>query len=673
MDASRRGRALSAAGPLLLAAAVLGGADALTAIWYAAGIAPERTLPLCSTVPFAIALLVLGPPAGLHWIAASCATRLGVAREATPASRTAALLGVAGALAVPHLADGLAVPLASAAFVACRRLALAGLRCMPATRFGRLVVAAALLHAAALAGAAWQWRREGRGLEGDLLAMLTGATVASIARGPHAGGAVTTGAPPANLVLVTIDTLRADHLDDTRMPRTAALARDGTHFTQAFASSSWTLPALASLMTGLPAARHGAGAPRGADPLSRAPLDPARTTLATRLRAAGFATRAVVTNPYLGLGYGLGAGFDAYENVTLESETVLTLEPTTGFRTLARVAPALVVDDRGDAVTARAARFLRSRPSGRFFLWLHYLDPHAPYDGATRSFRDELLAGGGVTTRLPRMAQLRAGEIRPDTAGRAEMRTAYARAVRFADDQVGRIVDLLEETGLAPGTLLVVTADHGEELWDRGGVEHGHTLHDEVVRVPLVLRCHGCVPRGARIDVPVGIAALAPTLLDLLGVARSGAHADDDAAALAAANGFAPLLRGEAWLPVPVVSENLLFAEDRIALRTARHTYVTWPTGKEEIYDRARDPRELRDLAAREPLLRRHRALLAAARDAWPAATVGAPTVGVSAGGVSSDAASTDGASAGGASASDGASATGARLRRSLAALGYVE
>ncbi|MBM4246180.1 MAG: hypothetical protein FJ148_20670, partial [Deltaproteobacteria bacterium] len=532
--------------------------------------------------------------------------------------------------------------------------------------------AAALLHAAALAGAAWQWRREGRGLEGDLLAMLTGATVTSTERGPHAGGAMTTGLPPANLVLVTIDTLRADHLDDRRMPRTAALARDGTQLTQAFASSSWTLPALASLMTGLPAARHGAGAPRGADPLSRAPLDPARTTLATRLRAAGFATRAVVTNPYLGLGYGLGAGFDAYENVTLESETVLTLEPTAGFRTLARVAPALVVDDRGDAVTARAARFLRSRPPGRFFLWLHYLDPHAPYDGATRSFRDELLAGGGVTTRLPRMAQLRAGEIRPDTAGRAEMRTAYARAVRFADDQVGRIVDLLEETGLAHGTLLVVTADHGEELWDRGGVEHGHTLHDEVVRVPLALRCHGCVPRGVRIDVPVGTAALAPTLLDLLGVAGSGAYADDDAA-LAAANGFAPLLRGEAWAPVPVVSENLLFAEDRIALRTARHTYVTWPTGKEEIYDRARDPRELRDLAAREPLLRRHRALLAAARGAWPAATGGAPSDGVSAGGALARGVSSGGAASGGASASGRASAAAARLRRSLAALGYVE
>ena len=366
-------------------------------------------------------------------------------------------------------------------------------------------------------------------------------------------------------------------------------------------------------------------------------LDPASFAPPQR-RGAGFATRAVVTNPYLGLGYGLGHGFDAYENVTLESETVLTLGPTVGFAALARIAPSLAITDRGDAVTARAARFLRAPHDGRFFLWLHYVDPHAPYDGATRSFRDELLAGGGVTTRLPRMAQLRAGEVRPDADGRTQMRDAYARAVRFVDEQIGAIADLLDETGLDRRTLLVVTADHGEEFWDHGGVEHGHTLHDEVVRVPLVLRGPGCPPRGLRIDAPVATASLAPTLLELLGVTTA------DASALAGP-GFAPLLRGEAWAPSPIVSENLLFAEERVALRTARHTYVAWPNGKEELYDRARDPHELRDVGARTALLRRHRALLAATRDAAGSTVRPTPS-----------------------SPDDGA-----RLRRALAALGYVE
>ena len=664
MDFRARGRAcLAAVGPLLLAAVVLGAADALIAATRAAGIAPARTLPLCLTAPFVIALAVLGPPAAVAGLASACRPGRVPAAAREGRGRTALLIGVVGALAVLRIGAGWpAIAGALAAFVACRRGARAALRGVPSERLAGLVVAAALLHAAALAGAAWQWRREGRGLERDLLAMLVAATRTSGASDAAAGrrGRVPA-APPANLVLVTIDTLRADHLDAARMPRTSALAREAVRFAQAFASSSWTLPSMASLMTGLAVAEHGAGAPLGPDLLARAPLDPAHPTLASVLRASGFATRAVVTNPYLGLGYGLGHGFDAYENVTLESEAALTLAPTIGFGTLARLAPALGVADRGDAVTARAARFLRHAPDERFFLWLHYVDPHAPYDGATRSFRDELLAGGGATTRLPRMAQLRAGEIRPDAAGRAAMRDAYARAVRFADEQVGRVADLLGETGLAATTLLVVTADHGEELWDRGGVEHGHTLHDEVVRVPLVIRCPGCALRDASVEAPIATAALAPTLLDLLGVAVTDADAgpgEAGAGALRPERGFAALLRGESRQPRPIVSEGLLFAEERVALRTARHTFVVWPTGKEELYDRARDPRELHDLAARAPLVRRHRRLLAAARGATlPHA--GGPT----------DAhAAPVGAASPAPTARDEA-----RLRRALAALGYVQ
>lgn len=666
MDAaSSPARISSSASALLLAAAVLGAVDAAIAAWHAAGIAPGRTLPLCLTAPFPIALVVLAP------VAVPCAVF--VPRPGpTLRSATALLLAAAGGLAAVH---GVAATIlggmpwigamvalgivACAAFATVRRLADRALAQVSARRLVILVRLAGLIQLVTLTGLAWQWCREGRGLERDLLAI---SSTASWWRGrPVTDGtqrvrrSVATSSPAArqdvaeNLVLITIDTLRADHLDDARMPRVARLGREGTRFLHAYASSSWTLPSIASLMTGLPAARHGAGAPRGLDPLSRAPLDTTDATLAAALRRAGFATRAIVTNPYLGLGYGLGRGFDAYENVTLESEAVLTLAPTVGFATLATILPALAVTDRGDAVTSRAARFLRmQQPGERFFLWLHYVDPHAPYDGATRSFRDELLAGGGATTRLPRMAQLRAGEIRPGAAERAALRDAYARAVSFADDQVGAIVDLLEETGLAQRTLLVVTADHGEELWDHGGVEHGHTLYDEVVHVPLVIRCPDRAPGTSVVDAPVATAALAPTLLDLLGVVP-GAEAAGAAPALQPARGFAALLRGDPWRVSPIVSENLLFAEERTALRTARHTYVVWPSGKAELYDRVRDPRELRDLAARSALVRRHRELLAATREpAKPAShAVGGEAV--------------------------DAAGDARRLRRALASLGYVE
>lgn len=645
-------------GAVLLAAAVLGLADAASALWSSRGVAPAATIPLCLTAPFVLALVVLlpaTPVVALVWRA----------RGDADAGRAAALLGVAAALAVLRGADVLraawrdagAASLASWSLLPVAAVALAV--AVVAARFAarvlrragdsvrrRLVVVAAVVQIVALAGVAWQWRREGRGLERDLLSAAWTSPSEAAERPPYAAvksSSTHASATPADhLVLVTIDTLRADHLNPRHMPHASALANQGARFTAAFAASSWTLPAMASLMTGLPASRHGAGVATGVDPLARSPLPEGVATIATVLRDAGFATRAIVTNPYLGLGYGLGAGFASFENVTMESEAVLTLRPTVGFWIATRLIPSLAISDRGDAVTSRAARFLAQPPPGRFFLWLHYVDPHAPYDGVTRSFRDDLLAGSGGGA-LPRMAQLRAGEIRPDAEGRARLRAAYARAVRAVDEQLGAVLALLERHRLASRTLIVVTADHGEELWDHGGVEHGHTLYDELVRVPLVMRCPSCVPAAHEIATPVGIVALAPTVLELLGVApneRAVPHLTPDA-------GFARALRGEPFVPSPVVSENLLFAEDRVALRTAHHTYVVWPHGKEELYDRARDPTEQRDLAARRGLVRRHRALLAATRDAPRPA---------------------DGAHGNGAG-----TAVDGRTRRALAALGYVE
>ncbi len=349
--------------------------------------------------------------------------------------------------------------------------------------------------------------------------------------------------------------------------------------------------------------------PKGRDVHPYAAVHAGPYAFATAAEATRFVTHAVVTNPYLGLGFGLGQGFAAFHNLTMANEAALTLRPTLGWWLAEGFLPARLLGDRGAAVTARAARFLRAyHPARRFFLWLHYVDPHAPYDGASRSFRGDLLAGVVSESRLPRMAQLRAGEIRPLPEGRRALREAYARAVREVDAEVGAVLRLLDELGLAASTLVVVVADHGEELWDHGGVEHGHTLYDELVRVPLVVRCPGCAQPGSRVRVPVGVEQLAATLLELLGVTSFGGASSEMAPP------FTALLRGGAYAPRPVVSESLLFAEERVALRTARYTYVAWPNGKEELYDRRRDPRELVDLAARRRLVRRQRALLDGAR-----------------------------------------------------------
>ncbi len=130
-------------------------------------------------------------------------------------------------------------------------------------------------------------------------------------------------------------------------------------------------------------------------------------------------------------------------------------------------------------------------------------------------------------------------------------------------------------------------SDHGEEFWDHGGVEHGHTLHDELIRVPLVLRGPG-VPRGLRYEPLVRTTDLAPTLLDLLGLpplpSRSGAS-------------LLPDLVGARHAPRVASSENLLFAEPHTAVRTDALKYIAWSDGHEELYELGADPAERRDLS----------------------------------------------------------------------------
>jgi arylsulfatase A-like enzyme len=431
-----------------------------------------------------------------------------------------------------------------------------------------------------------------------------------------------------NVVLISIDTLRADHLGsygDGRglTPHLDRLAADGVVFRQAITAAPWTLPAMASILTGLAPRDHGAGRiANGRDPLARSPLAPGVRTLAGTLREQGYWTHAIVTNPYLTLRYGLGAGFDGYENLTVESEFFLAGRKTTANRLLAWLWPDLVVGDRGTTVSARAENWLaRTGPPRPFFLWLHYIDPHAPYSAAgvarQKSFRtDSLLApqanmGGGTMLTSPDVARLRSGEIRLSAAEREGVRALYADEVRTVDAAVGRVLAALDQRGLRDSTLVVCVGDHGEEFWEHGGVEHGHTVYDELIRVPLLLRWPGHLPPGEGVDAVTRVIDIVPTVLELLGVPP---ERTDGASLL-------PLIRGEEREPRVAVVENLLFAEERVGIRTADRKYVRWERGKEEVYDLAADPREQRDLAGTDAIVAPLRALWAAReRETLPAA-----------------------------------------------------
>lgn len=193
--------------------------------------------------------------------------------------------------------------------------------------------------------------------------------------------------------------------------------------------------------------------------------------------------------------------------MTIASEFFLAGKHVTGLRLLTWLWPGIVVGDRGTTVSARARSWLEREGARRpFFLWLHYIDPHPPYSQTPReshkSFRsDSVLAprDGQPTDlllRSPDVARLRSGEIRPGPSERERVRELYRAEVSRVDAAIGEVLDALDALGLRDRTVVVCVSDHGEEFWEHGGVEHGHTLYDEVVHIPLLMRLPAAFPAG---------------------------------------------------------------------------------------------------------------------------------------------------------------------------------
>ncbi len=438
------------------------------------------------------------------------------------------------------------------------------------------------------------------------------------------GVAARSSAPPQsnqpNILLISIDTLRADHLGcygDTHglTPHLDQLAHEGVVFEQTITSAPWTLPAMASLLTGQNPHHHGAGViTNRRDPLGRSALPAEAWRLTTALRERGYRTQAIVTNPYLALRYGLGSGFDGYENVTIESEAFLAFSDTTVMRLVRWWSPDLIIGDRGETVSDHGVRWLARNRRGPFFLWLHYIDPHPPYSraGVTRhkSFRgDTSFASDGrnpapFALTSPDVARLRSGEIRLSAEQKEAVRDLYRAEVASVDAAIGQVLAALDAQGLREQTLVVVVADHGEEFWEHGGVEHGHTVYEELIHVPLLMRWPGHLPVETRVAPVVRIIDVAPTILDLLDITPP---ADLDGSTLRGLT-HAPTAPAGGRL---ALVENMLFAEERTGLRTDQFKYVHWENGKEEVYWLANDAREQRDLAGSNESIRPLRELYA--------------------------------------------------------------
>ena len=344
--------------------------------------------------------------------------------------------------------------------------------------------------------------------------------------------------PPLNVVLITLDTTRADALGTYGgrgvTPTLDHLGSTGVVFEQASTVAPLTLPAHSSLVTGLlPPGHH-------VHENGDAPLASRFLTLAERLKTSGFETGAFVSSFVLDHRWGLDQGFDVYR----EPET----RPGPIDRESLRRPADRVVDD--------ALGWLQQVGGRRFFAWLHFYDAHAPAEP-------------------------------PADFASPHGQDSYHGAIGFIDFQLSRVMAFLDERGMLDRTIVVVVGDHGESLGEHGEASHGLFVYQSVIHVPLLIRAPTAAMQGRRVADPVRIVDVMPTVLDLLGEAD-----------LSAADGqtLAPLMRGDVQtLSLEAYAESR-YGFDRfgwsplVSLRQGRFKLILAP--RPELYDLTSDPHE---------------------------------------------------------------------------------
>ena len=382
-----------------------------------------------------------------------------------------------------------------------------------------------------------------------------------------------------DIVLILVDSLRADGLGCygrplPTSPAIDALARSGVRFAHAFASAPWTQPSVMSLFMSVSPDRHRMVLPNV--PHAATNL----TTLAERLREAGYQTIGITANPMPHRRYGYARGFEFYDDFTIAMDPGVGDMAQTISRSGAQAAT-------GATVTRLALDWLRRRDPGRpLFLFLFYMDPHWDYIPPPDSL------GLFTDDPIPALRNIYSlGKKAVDPTARARIHAAYAGEIRYTDDCIGRLLAAIRESPRAAATAVALCGDHGESFWERGKVAHGNNLYDEELHVPLIIRPPGGAPNGVVVTGQVGLIDLAPTLLDLAGVAPP---AEWQGVSLR------PCVTNAAPPDRPLILDNRIIGGFVRGVRTTLFKLIARPpfNTPTEVYDLAADPGETNNLAA---------------------------------------------------------------------------
>jgi arylsulfatase A-like enzyme len=396
--------------------------------------------------------------------------------------------------------------------------------------------------------------------------------------------------PGYNLLIITIDTLRADHLtcygyDRPTSPRIDKFAEEGVLFENVACQSSQTLPSHASIFIGTNPRTHLAIS-------HESPVDPAQTTLAEMLKEQGYVTGAFISSHALDSKYGLDQGFDEYWEVHKEL-TIMERQLLKGKQQ----------DPTADAVLA----WLEANTASRFFLWIHWFYPHRPYDPPPRYL--QAFAGGysGLASSEPEfIMKVWREQIDLSQNDIDHLTGRYDGEIAFTDAQVGRILDALGSMDLLDNTIVIITSDHGEILYDHERYfGHDIALYDECLMIPLIIYVPGLDPASRRIGPLVQSLDILPTALELLGL---------DCPSYAEGRSLLPLMGGSGESTVDYAfSETFPFPEKcppRHAVRTAGSKLI-WKEEQEgplakEYYDLTTDPGETSNLFLGQPASASH-------------------------------------------------------------------
>jgi len=413
-----------------------------------------------------------------------------------PALATMACVGLAIHAAVVALA--VPMPKAPTAAIILRNVGRVALWQGSMVAFGVLAVAGAATAAVARSRRiAWLGTFSAAGLA--VLALLPAKLAPAVAAGAVTAAKPTSPPLPTvdNVILVSVDSMRADRLGCYGNPRDTSpamdqLARAGVRFANAMSSTSWTLPSHMSMMTGRDVLSHGVISENDR-------LPDGVPTLAEHLKQAGLATGGIVSAEFLKGVYGFARGFDDYDDTTVPAKT--------WYEALR--------DETAPLMADLAGQWLRSHRGRRFFLFLHFWDVHydyvppAPYD----TMFDPEYRGSINAINFMQNSEINRRMSRRDLD---HIIALYDGEIRWVDEHIGRILGVVDELGLAGRTAVIVTADHGDEFFEHGGKGHQRTLYREVVQVPLLVRVPG-VTAGQVVDRPVSLVDIMPTVLDLLG------------------------------------------------------------------------------------------------------------------------------------------------------------